>query len=245
MLSISEVSAKAGAKLVLVLASLLAGCTNMPRGEPAASLNDSTKGIVMAAVSFKRTSMTNNSWFYVRKKSSTEGGNDGIRLSAVDPLIGPFTINLKQLPILGNSSGDFPDMPLRVGRVTAIALEPGEYELYAWGLYVNAFGGYGYVTPKAPPPPLGFTVKAGEVTYLGALHGETIMGRNLVGLPVVASGYPIIEDKRSRDEPMFRSRFPMLANWPITSANLNGQLWVQGDVDRQFTPTPMPTPVTK
>ena len=129
--------------------------------------------------------------------------------------------------------------------ITAIALEPGEYELYTWGLHVNAFGGYGYIGPKSPPPPLPFTVKAGEVTYLGALHGETVMGRNIIGLPLAASGYPVIEDNRSRDEPMFRGRFPMLANWPITSANLNGQLWVQGDVDRQFTPTPMPTPVTK
>lgn len=245
MPSFYQVSMKVASRICLVAAILITGCASMPSGEPAAELNDSSKGVVMASVSFKRMSMTRDSWFYIRPKGSVDKNAKVVRLSALQPWVGPLTRGFGQLPLVGSKSADFPDMPARIGRIAAVALEPGDYELYTWGLYVDAYGGYGYVNPKAPVPPLTFQVKAGEVTYLGSLHGETVMGRNIFGLPLVAGGYPIIEDKQSRDEPMFRSRFTMLANWPITSANLNGQLWVQGDVDRQFTPTPMPAPVTK
>jgi len=211
------------ALIISTLLALLTGCANLPSGEPSQELANKINGVVAASVTFKKDTQTNNTWYYIRKKGEADK-DKFIRLSAVKPFSTGLE-NLGSLPFIGGGSSTFANRPDREGRVLAVSVEPGEYELYSWQLYIHLFNGYGYITHNVPPKPLTFMVKPGEVIYLGSLHGETIMGRNVFGLPVPGSGAPEIRDEYERDIPMLKARFPMLSDWLITSAKLDGQSW--------------------
>lgn len=208
--------------LTIVLSALLGACAQLPGSEPQVEGNNKSKGVIAASVTYTAGTRTTNAWFYVRKKGASDK-DASIRLAAK--------------PFLSMSGGaglatmfrniDFPDAPTRDGRVVAMSLEPGEYELHTWTLYIQAVNGYGYISPKEAPPPLPFTISAGSVTYLGNLHGQTVMGKNLLGLEVPASGYPEITDKSERDIPLLIGKYPMLEGWPVNNAQLNAQTWQQ------------------
>jgi hypothetical protein len=213
--------------LSILTALLLAACAHRPSGEPTESLGDKTKGVIAASTTYTDGTRTLDSWFYIRKKGESNKDNF-IRLSAKPPAsTGSGLLALTLSTIGTHSIGDFPDTPDHSGRVLAVQLEPGEYELYSWTIYVQAVNGYGYISPKAPPTPLPFQVQAGVITYLGNLHGQTVMGQNVFGMDVPGGGIPSITDRLERDKPMLKAKFPMLQDWPITSANLNGKEWAQ------------------
>lgn len=87
---------------------------------------------------------------------------------------------------LFENKNDFPEKPARIGRLLAVSLKPGENELYSWKVFVRTFGGHGYIYPRVRPVALPFVVKAGRITYLGSMHLETLMGKNLFGLEIPA-----------------------------------------------------------
>jgi hypothetical protein len=183
------------------------GCESMPSGDPAAALRDPTKGILVASVTADAGKLTNDGWFYVRKKGDK---GDGVRLAA------------SGLSLLGKDN-DFPERSPRTGRLLAVPLEPGEYELFTWTLYIKALGGgYGYISPKTPPPPQAFTVSAGKITYLAYLHIDTITGKNIFGLPIPVGGNPEIADNFASDKALMLKKFPALSAWPMENAALSG-----------------------
>lgn len=82
-----------------------------------------------------------DAWFFYRLKGTT----DEHRLDAFS-FAGSMARGLfgRLVPTTNHFSGSGPE----VGRLVAYPLEPGEYELYSWTLYVDRAGGYGYVSPK-------------------------------------------------------------------------------------------------
>lgn len=206
----------------LLAVALLGACAQFPGSESPINGHDKSKGVVAASVTYATGTRTMNAWFYIRKKGEADR-RQAIRLAA------------KPLFAMGGGSGlsgsfrtiDFPDTPDREGRVQAVPLEPGEYELYTWVLDIQVVGGYGSISPKVPPTPIPFVISPGSVTYLGSLHGQTIMGKNLFGMDVPGSGTTDITDKSERDIPMLLDKYPMLNGWPVDNVRLNGQAWLQ------------------
>jgi len=90
------------------------------------------------------------------------------------------------------------------GRLLVLSLRQGDYEFTSWQIG----NGSVYFYPRKTPPALQFHVKAGQVEYLGDLHGHLMFGKNIFGLPVLAGGYPEIQDARARDIPILYERFP-------------------------------------
>jgi len=209
--------------IAFIALAVLTGCANMPSGEPSAELSDRKNGVVGAVISFSKWTRTMDAWFYVRKKGEPDK-DKYVRLSAKAPLSGAAMVAFS--PLLSSlAQPDFPDMPNRSGRAMAVSLPPGEYELYSWTLYIQTFGGYGYISPRQPPQPLSFVVTAGRVTYLGSLHAETVMGKNLLGLEVPGGGAIDISDQFERDSALFSAKFPNLSDWPVDRAQLDGKAW--------------------
>jgi hypothetical protein len=84
------------------------------------------------------------------------------------------------------------------GAVVAARLAPGDYEIYAASEFFN--GGtiqitYGTGAPFSIP----FTVRKGQVAYVGHYQATRISGRNLFGLPVNAGAYYAVDDQHESD----------------------------------------------
>jgi hypothetical protein len=165
--------------------------------------------VLLAALTTDDNSQVMDAWFFYRKK----GSSDELRLDA----FGMAGLLMKP--------NDFAGRDTRKGRLLALPLEPGEYELFNWTLYVTRLGGYGYLSPKTLPPPHPFAIRAGEITYLGGLHIDLILGKNLFGISMVFGGNPDIADQSTRDLLLLKEKYPNLSALPIRNAVPDGKHW--------------------
>lgn len=188
---------------------LTVGCASMPAPIDPTEKVDTTKGVLLAAITSDGRNQVIDAWFFYRKKGTTEER----RLDA----FGAAGLIMKP--------NDFKGVDSRMGRLIALPLEPGDYELFNWMLYVNRLGGYANLSPKTAPPPHSFTIRAGEITYLGDLHIETILGKNPFGISLAFGGNPDITDQTARDLPVLKTKYPNLANWPIQTSIPDGRQW--------------------
>jgi hypothetical protein len=207
-----------------VSSAILAGCANMPSGEPSVALGDANNGVVAATITFLNGTHTMDAWVYIRKKGETDK-DKYVRLSAIEPFSRRSMVAFSPL-LTSIAQPDFADTTNRSGRALAVPLSPGEYEIYSWRLYIRTFGGYGYVSPRTEEKPLPLVVTAGRITHLGSLHAETLMGHNLVGIDVPAGGIIHISDASERDISFVKEKFPTLNDWPIDKANLDPKSWL-------------------
>jgi hypothetical protein len=90
------------------------------------------------------------------------------------------------------------------GHVIAMALPAGKHQFDSWRLASNSVFYY----PREKPPPLQFEVVPGQIKYLGNLHGNVEMGKNLFGMSVLAGGHMEVRDERARDLEKFDQRYP-------------------------------------
>lgn len=98
---------------------------------------------------------------------------------------------------------DFDDVH---GRVYVLDVEPGLHSIDSW----QSAGQAVRITPRVAPAPMRFEVKAGEVVYIGNLNLNHSMGRNLLGISVVASAQPEVRDRRDLDLPIAESKVPSI-----------------------------------
>lgn len=188
---------------------LCLGCVASPPALRSTDIADPSKGVLLTSVTYDGFRGVQDGWFFYRR----EGESQEYRLDAVGLNLG--------LP----QSGDFPQLRPTTGRLLAIPLEPGRYELSNWMLYVWVGGGYGYISPRTPPPPLEFTISAGNVTYLGGLHIDTVEGRNFLRITIPVGGIARVTDQQQRDLPLLGTKFPNLADWPVTVAVPAAPVW--------------------
>lgn len=195
--------------LLLSLAIVLGGCATRPSLIKPTDDIDPTKGFLLTSMTIERNNLVMDSWFFYRK----EGADEASRIDA---------FGLAGLLIKPN---DFGAESASIGRLIAVPLEPGEYELVTWNLYVTRAGGYAYLSPKTLPPPHTFIINSGEITYLGGLHIDPIMGRNMFGLPLVVGGNPDIQNQSERDFLLLEEKYPNLRDLPINESIPDGRQW--------------------
>lgn len=195
--------------LLWLVLLLTVGCASMPDPIDPTAKVDIKKGILLAAITSDGSSQVMDAWFFYRKKGTTEE----LRLDAFG------------MAGLLKKPNDFEGKDSRMGRLIALPLEPGEYELFNWMLYVNRLGGYGYLSPKTPPPPHSFTIRPGEITYLGGLHIDTILGKNPFGISLAFGGNPDITDQTVRDLSVLKTKYHNLTNWPVQTSIPDGRQW--------------------
>ncbi len=204
--------------MLAVALALLPGCASFSPPIDNAEEVDPSKGVLLAGLSTGGSYQVKDAWFFYRLKGTT----DEHRLDAFS-FAGSMARGLfgRLVPTTNHFSGSGPE----VGRLVAYPLEPGEYELYSWTLYVDRAGGYGYVSPKNRPPPHSFKIQAGTITYLGGLHVNAILGPNTLGFDMVFGGDPDIRDRSDRDLSLLKSLYPTIAGWPIQKSVPDGAQW--------------------
>jgi hypothetical protein len=103
--------------------------------------------------------------------------------------------------------------PAKWGVVTVARLAPGSYEIYNYDISV------GVRLSRGQDFSIPFTVRSGEPTYLGEYLAQTGLERDMLG---IASARPplafVISNEQQRDIGLARSRFPEIANVPVTNA---------------------------
>lgn len=170
---------------------------------------EKSNGILLTSITSDDSHQLFDAWFFYRPK----GTKEEIRLDAFEGA------GLLMKP------SDFSRNENRSGRLIATSLKPGEYELFNWTLYVNRLGGYGYISPRNPPPPQTFNIQPGEITYLGNLHVSTIMKDGPFGFPMIFGGNPNFSDQSEKDFEILRKKFPNIVEWPIIFTVPNDEKW--------------------
>lgn len=98
-----------------------------------------------------------------------------------------------------------------IGVLFAIPAKPGNYVFSRYGLH--DFDGVFYSTYRnAIDMNLPFTVKAGQVTYIGEFTPTRISGKSPLGFPITVGGKLEVDDNRKHDIPLLREKHPSL-NW--------------------------------
>lgn len=130
------------------------------------------------------------------------------------------------------------DFEEEYGKLYVLTLPAGKHSITSWRL---TYGGALTIEPRTRLTPLEFQVVAGEIKYLGNLHTNVRMGKNLVGLPVAGDGYPEVRDQRARDVAQFEGKYPQFKEKVKVDVLTLGP-WVPGDGNRQQIQMPPMTP---
>jgi len=165
------------------------GCTARSVGNDFTLSNEKSEGVVILSVSHDLSGRNANAIFYL----------DGL------PAQGGSTLVSADDAIPGvHRKSEFTDSR---GRLLVLALPPGRHVINYWQIS----NGTGLrIFPKESPPPLEFDVVSGHVKYIGNLHANLQIGKNVFEIPITADGYPEVIDRQARDLPLFESRYPQL-----------------------------------
>jgi len=144
------------------------------------------------------------------------GGKDSGVLESASPT-GDF-LWIKSLAIQPGGKGPDPGLEDELGRLFAVELEAGTYEIYQL---------HGNKGPQTQMQPTRFVVRPGEILYLGNLHVHYCLYKpdQRVYRGNVSAGIPSVRDKVQRDLPLLRRKFPALARSNISSAVIDDSAW--------------------
>ena len=191
---------------VICLSGLLAGCASVGSTLSPGEGPQPSQGCVVASITTEKEYGVGDAWFFIR----TAGDEKFHRMDARG-MLRPAETRV--------SHG------LREGHLSVVSLEPGEYELYQWTLYLSVFGAYGYLNSDEDVKPFRFTVRAGEITYLGNLHLHVFMRRGLFGNSAPGGATSVLFDTGNVDLPQVRNLYPSIAGWPVAGALPKGTAW--------------------
>ena len=161
-------------------------------------------GVILVSVTKNNGS---DAWFYYKKR----GTKEAIRMDAVG-IFNDADINLSE--------------EKKRGRLLAIKAEPGIYDLTGWDMYVYTYpNSTKYIGPKEFEP-IEFTIKEGEITYLGNLHLDAIVSKNFFGAKIPFDATSKISDDSKRDLISLKEKYPNISKWPLTKHILNEKKWL-------------------
>jgi tetratricopeptide (TPR) repeat protein len=116
--------------------------------------------------------------------------------------------------IFGSKTYDIQDGTEIVGDVVVRSLPPGNYVLsrmtYVAATGCNGANPTGYFS-------IPFTVKAGQVTYLGALRYEPLTWNTLFGSACSHGGYFVVSDEKARDVAIAKTKLASLPDVVVSS----------------------------
>ncbi|MEO0443013.1 MAG: hypothetical protein AAFZ92_04630 [Pseudomonadota bacterium] len=110
-----------------------------------------------------------------------------------------------------------PDAPMGEGSIFGLALADGDYEFYRWTVYQ----GKADIIYNSKAFSIPFTVKQGELSYIGELNLDIFRRENLYGYGIFDKGtlsLGITDSTRERDLGIMSERYP-----EISSTRINDQ----------------------
>jgi hypothetical protein len=189
---------------MLLAATLsLAGCVSAQKVDSSFDLKSigGNEGIIVASMVQDRSGWTSysNVGFLYRDK---DGNNRG-RVAYSAGLPG-FNVGQRESDI-----------------VKVYKLPAGQYEFYDFDMFIGSPVGTTEFSAREEYS-IPFTVKPGQVTYIGEIKLIPRTGRNIFGLPIPGGGRFILSDQRSRDMALLRANYPNFAAARVEHRPLRG-----------------------
>jgi hypothetical protein len=107
------------------------------------------------------------------------------------------------------------------GRLVAMVLEPGSYEVSGWSGDSQMYGFYGDGYLIDGPLALPFTVQPGRIVYLGALRLNLPPRPNWLANLGTATYRLQVDNRAESDLSLFRRKFPAVSGEPVTVSLLH------------------------
>ena len=217
-------------RIFIVLTVLLAGCSGYAfKAELSSDYvieSDLSKGVVVGSVGSKTYPETNyreQNMYVFRSTSSPD----------LRGYVSSATEKKQMFTHLGICSDD--GLPDECGSLFAIALPIGEYEFFSVipALNSRATGdSFVFDSPwDAPLQGYRFSVKSGQVTYLGNMLSRICTGASqtywaLFSTSVARSAVGDVADMYDRDIPLLIKKFPQLIEIQIHNETISGAPWL-------------------
>ncbi len=93
-------------------------------------------------------------------------------------------------------------------------LPAGQYEFFGYSMFIGSPVGTTEFKQREEFS-IPFTVKPGQVTYLGEIRLVPVLGRNIFGIAILGGGYFVLSDQRQLDMVLLRQDYPNLASSPV------------------------------
>jgi len=125
---------------------------------------------------------------------------------------------IKDHPIQPGGLGPDPGLEAQLGRLFAVKLAAGTYEIYRLdkksGLLIHM-------------QPVRFEVRGGEILYIGNLHVRFCLYKpdRRVYRGYINAGIPSVRDESQRDLPLLLQKFPALAGMNIMQTVIDDYAW--------------------
>jgi hypothetical protein len=191
-------------------ACLLSACVEHGKMvKPDAPVDLNTKGVMIVSVTRTQDASNSDGWYYYHPV-----GDDRLdRLDAIGAMISLI------------EPDDFPDDDDQKGRIFAVEMNPGEYRIAQWEMFVSRGAyAYEYIEPKSPVS-LPFTIKPGEFVYLGNWHVEALVGKGFLGFKAVGGAHGEIHDRHERDLAAFRKKYPQFQDASVDVRVIDSTPW--------------------
>lgn len=175
--------------LVLLFTLLLGGCANL------ASLPTGYKGPDAGYVAVMASAASNNLYphhiYKIRRRGDPQAW--GELLWRYDSLFSTVKHDI--------------DTPREKGSIVLESLPPGEYTFFDVSLFTAMGAGYGYISLREPFE-VNFTIRPGEVTYIGQYVAHSVKGSNIFGLPVPAGAVYGVRDGLEENRKHILAKLP-------------------------------------
>ncbi len=113
--------------------------------------------------------------------------------------------------------------PGRKGRMFALPLQPGEYELVNVHFYYN--NGQVEKSWEAKEDfSVPFSMEAGKAYYIGDFLARGYWGKNIFGITIPAGGHFVHRYNLGRDLPLLKAKFPELAEKDVVTLDLDAEV---------------------
>ena len=109
------------------------------------------------------------------------------------------------------------------GTVFAISLPEGKYEFYQYFLHQNS-GNIQATYQATSEFSIPFEVRAGRATYVGEVRAVNLFAKNMFGIKLADGARWEMHDAFARDEPILKTRFPVLEGLAVDAQVLTDAL---------------------
>ncbi len=210
---------------ILLLASILSACAVNQVPPDFTPESDDKNGVVVFSVSHDlEGGARNNAIIYLNTNSF--GTSEGIFESSADEFLRP------------RKESDYVDV---YGHLYAILLPAGDYAFTSWQIFNGA--GLRILAGKGTQPQP-FHVDAGQVKYLGNLHGNLRRGKNFLGMTITGGGVISVNNMQERDIKLLITRYPQYQNI-VKIDTLRLGPWIGSENTKMISEIPFQLPVPK
>lgn len=155
------------------------------------------------------------------------GEENGYVMTQIEKFPGSSQFNAYQ-------RSDFSD---KTGRIFVLEVPAGDYAFTGWQVFSRGER----LHPSESPAPIKYSLKPGEITYVGNIHFDFSLAKNVFGSSIINDVKPELSDNYDQDFSILKQKYPNLAIPKIIHSVGEKRIW--GDTTEPLNKTIDPPPI--